>query len=72
MPPDAPDADHALDDRNIYPDVRIPGEDDEDEQRVSGFQVLPDHYTWFRTALVRAGAAGLMGFTGGGQPTAGT
>ncbi|MEV0555203.1 hypothetical protein AB0I27_17320 [Streptomyces sp. NPDC050597] len=70
VPADAPDADHALDDRNFYPDVRIPGDEGEDEQRVSGFQVLPDQYAWFRSALARSGAAGLMGFTGGGQPTA--
>ncbi|MFJ5034567.1 hypothetical protein ACIQB5_42465 [Streptomyces sp. NPDC088560] len=68
--PGDPDADHTLDDRNFYPDVRIPGGEGEDEQRVSGFQVLLDDYAWFRTTLVRAGAAGLMGFTGGGEPTA--
>lgn len=70
--PDDPaaDADRALDDLNVYPDVRIPAADGEDDERVSGFQVLPARYGWFRAALVRAGAAGLMGFTGGGEPTA--
>ncbi|MFK0159908.1 hypothetical protein ACIQVK_48570 [Streptomyces sp. NPDC090493] len=70
LPPDALDADRELEDLNIYPDVRVPGAAGEDEQRVSGFQVLPDQYPWFRRALARAGAAGLMGFTGGGEPTA--
>lgn len=63
------DANQSLEDRNIYPDVRIPA-DGGDEQRVSGFQVLPDDNAWFRRALLRAAAAGLMAFTGGGEPTA--
>ncbi len=66
----AADADRALDDLNIYPDVRIPDPDGGEEQRVSGFQVPPEKFVWFRRALARAGAAGLMGFTGGGEPTA--
>lgn len=68
--PDAPGADLPVEDLNIYPDVRIPGNGDEDNERVSGFQVLRDQYAWFRSILIRAGAAGLMGFTGGGEPTA--
>ncbi|WP_349458080.1 hypothetical protein [Nonomuraea sp. B19D2] len=69
--PDDPaaDANQALDDLNIYPEVRLPAEGEE-EPRVSGFQVQPEHFAWFRRAIIRAGAAGLMAFTGGGDPTA--
>jgi hypothetical protein len=66
----AADADRVLDDLNIYPDIRITAPDVGEEQRVSGFQVHPEEYAWFRRALARAGAAGLMGFTGGGESTA--
>ncbi|MFF0681180.1 hypothetical protein ACFYVW_21735 [Streptomyces tendae] len=70
--PDDPaaNADQPLDDLNIYPDVRIPDPDGGEEQRVSGFQVQPDQYAGFRRALARSGAAGLTGFTGGGELTA--
>ncbi len=70
--PDDPaaDADQALDDLNIYPDVRVPDPEGGEDQRASGFQVQPDQYAWFRRALARAGAAGLTGFTGGGELTA--
>ncbi|MDQ0390055.1 hypothetical protein J2S54_006875 [Streptomyces sp. DSM 42143] len=55
--PDDPaaDADQALDDLNIYPDVRIPDPDDGEEQRGSGCQVQPKQYASFqRASCVRA------------------
>jgi hypothetical protein len=65
------DADTELRDENIYPEVQLPPEKGEDKpRRGSGFQVLPEHYAWFRRAASRAGAAGIMAFTGGGNPTA--
>ncbi|WP_369175745.1 hypothetical protein [Streptomyces mutabilis] len=69
--PDDPaaDADQALDDLNIYPDVRIPDPDDGEEQRGSGCQVQPKQYVSFRRARAHAGPAGLTGFTGGGELT---
>lgn len=67
----AADADKDLRDENIYPEVQFPPDEGEDKpRRGGGFQVLPEHYAWFKRATARAGAAGLMAFTGGGNPTA--
>ncbi|MDT3399609.1 hypothetical protein RKE29_23695 [Streptomyces sp. B1866] len=64
------DADQPLHDLNIYPEVRLPAAEGEEEPRDGGFQVRPEHYAWFRRAVVRAGVAGLMAFSGGGDLTA--
>ncbi|MFD7585666.1 hypothetical protein ACFV84_09595 [Kitasatospora sp. NPDC059811] len=62
---DSPPEDHA-----VVPGIDLAWGTGEKPRVVSGYHVRPEDYTWFRRVLAHVDAAGLMAFTGGGEPTA--
>ncbi|GAA4209167.1 hypothetical protein GCM10022220_27070 [Actinocatenispora rupis] len=51
---------HALQDRNFFPDMHIPGVDKPEP----GFQLPAEDFEWFASVLAHTEAAGLMAFAG--------
>lgn len=62
------DADAELHQENFFPQVLIsPPHEDQEAVYGSGFQVLPENYSWFRRNVARTAAAGLSAFSGSGD-----
>ncbi|MER8188632.1 hypothetical protein [Kitasatospora sp. NPDC094015] len=64
------DLDSPPEDRAVLPGIDLAWGTGEKPRMVSGYHVRPEEYGWFRRVVAHADAAGLMAFTGGGEPTA--
>ena len=62
--------DPPVEDRAIVPGIHMPTEPDEEPVVLPGYHLQPEDHGWFGRVLAQADAAGLMAFTGGGEPTA--
>ncbi|MFI6147471.1 hypothetical protein [Streptomyces sp. NPDC051109] len=62
--------DPSVEDRAIVPGIHVPTEPDEKPVVLPGYHLQPEEHGWFGRVLAQADAAGLMAFTGGGEPTA--
>ncbi|KOV17077.1 hypothetical protein ADK60_27415 [Streptomyces sp. XY431] len=64
------DLDTPPEDRAVVPGIDLAWGTGDEPRMVPGFHVRPEDYGWFRRVLAHADAAGLMAFSGGGEPTA--
>lgn len=64
------DLDIPPDDRAVVPGIDLEWGTGDEPRMVSGYHVRPEDHGWFRRVLAHADAAGLMAFSGGGEPTA--
>ncbi|MFE4599317.1 hypothetical protein ACFRKE_00485 [Kitasatospora indigofera] len=67
---DEADLDDPPEDRAVVPGIDLSWGSGEQPRMVSGYHIRPEDHGWFRRVLAHADAAGLMAFTGGGEPTA--
>lgn len=56
--------------QNLGTGTRVPRRPGDPPESLSGYQVKPDEYDWFRDVLARTDAAALMAFAGVGASTA--